>query len=210
MTIPLIILTILSFAFVFTFPSINPLEGYGWFTSAVGKVEHVAGLDMYYVKEQIHHAHYQAMYTSLVVATIGIMLSALFYLFNKVNVNSITKSVNMFKLYDLSYNKFYIDCIYSKFLYKPFMCFSKFASKVDWDLYDQKFIDSFGWITLKLSDKSGYADYTWLDQKLIDGFGRLSSWFGSCLRRSQGGVLQNYLMAGIVGIVTLLFIFQQL
>ena len=210
MSVPLIILTVLSFAFIFTLPSINPFEGYGWFTDAVGKIKHVAGLDMYYVKEQIHHAHYQAMFTSLFVAAIGIGLSVLFYLLHKVNPDSVAKKVNMFKLYDLSYNKFYIDCIYSKVLYKPFMCFSKFASKVDWDYYDQKFIDSFGWIALRFSDKSGYADYTWLDQKIIDGFARLSTWFGLLLRKSQGGVLQNYLMAGIVGVVTLLFIFQQL
>ena len=90
------------------------------------------------------------------------------------------------------------------------MCFSKIASKIDWDYYDQRFIDSFGWITIKFSDKSGYADYTWLDQKLIDGFAHISNWFGSVLRKTQGGVIQNYLMAGIVGIVILLFIFQQL
>ena len=210
MTIPLIILTVLSFAFMFTFPSINPLDGHGWFTHAVGEVQHVAGLDMHHVAESIHHAHYQAMYTSLFVAAIGILLSIIFYLLNRVNVNDITKKINIFGLYDLSLNKFYIDCIYSKILYKPFMCFSKLASKIDWDYYDQKFIDSFGWITIKISDKSGYADYTWLDQKVIDGLGYLSNWFGSLLRKTQGGVIQNYLMAGIVGIVTLLFIFQQI
>ena len=72
------------------------------------------------------------------------------------------------------------------------------------------FKTSFGWITIKISDKSGYADYTWLDQKVIDGLGYLSNWFGSLLRKTQGGVIQNYLMAGIVVIVTLLFIFQQI
>ena len=31
MTIPLIVLSVLSFAFVFTLPNINPLNGNGWF-----------------------------------------------------------------------------------------------------------------------------------------------------------------------------------
>ena len=204
-------LSILSFALIFTLPvTVNPIDSRGWFTHAVGEIEHVAGLDMHHVSEEIHHAHYQAMYTSLFVAMIGILLSIAFYLINKVDVNAITKKMNIFRLYDISRNKFYIDFIYSKILYRPFMCFSKIASKIDWDYYDQRFIDSFGWITIKFSDKSGYADYTWLDQKLIDGFAHISNWFGSVLRKTQGGVIQNYLMAGIVGIVILLFIFQQL
>jgi len=208
MTLPLIILSILSLAFVFTLPYVNPLDGHGWFTHAVGEGRHVAGLDMKHVTEGIHHAHHDAMNLSLIVATLGIVISSLFYLFNKINVERLTSLLNIVGLYSLSQNKFYIDAIYNALLYKPFMWFSKLASVIDWDIYDQKIVDAWGWITMKISIKSGKADYNWLDQRIVDGFGKFANYFGSELRSTQSGVVQNYLMGGIVGLVAIILIFQ--
>jgi len=209
MTAPLIILSVLSLAVVFTLPQINPLDGHGWFTHAVGSGSNVAGLDMDVVNEGIHHAHHDAMNISLLVATIGILLSSLFYFFKKVNLEKLAGKMDLIGLYSLSKNKFYIDDIYNTLLYKPFMWFSKLASTIDWDIYDQKIVDAWGWITMKISIKSGEADYNWLDQKIIDGFGRFANYFGNELRATQSGVVQNYLMGGIVGLVAIILIFQQ-
>ena len=107
------------------------------------------------------------------------------------------------------HTQFYIDEIYSLFLYKPFLAISWLCSKIDWDLYDQKFIDGWGWLTLKVSDKSADVDYNWLDQKVVDGFGKLTKYFGSNLRLTQNGVVQNYLLGGMLGVVLLIIIFQQ-
>jgi len=208
MSIPLIILSILSLAAVFTLPYVNPLDGHGWFTHAVGEGAHVAGLDMHLVNEGIHHAHHDAMNISLIVATLGILISSLFYFFKKVNVEKLTSFLNLVGLYSLSKNKFYVDSIYNTLLYKPFMWFSKLTSIIDWDIYDQKIVDAWGLITLKFSIKSGEADYNWLDQKIIDGFGKFANYFGSELRATQSGVVQNYLMGGIVGLVAIILIFQ--
>lgn len=208
MTMPLIILSILSLAVVFTLPYVNPLDGHGWFTHAVGEGHHVAGLDMKLVTEGIHHAHHDAMNLSLIVATLGIVISSLFYLFNKINVDQLTSLLNIVGLYSLSKNKFYIDAIYNALLYKPFMWFSKLASVIDWDIYDQRIVDAWAWITMKISIKSGKADYNWLDQKVVDGFGKFANYFGSELRATQSGVVQNYLMGGIVGLVAIILIFQ--
>ena len=208
MSIPLIILSILSLAAVFTLPYVNPLDGHGWFTHAVGEGAHVAGLNMHLVNEGIHHAHHDAMNISLIVATLGILISSLFYFFKKVNVEKLTSVLNLVGLYSLSKNKFYVDSIYNTLLYKPFMWFSKLTSIIDWDIYDQKIVDAWGLITLKFSIKSGEADYNWLDQKIIDGFGKFANYFGSELRATQSGVVQNYLMGGIVGLVAIILIFQ--
>ena len=89
------------------------------------------------------------------------------------------------------------------------MWFCNLFSWIDWDLYDQKFIDGWGWITIKLSDKSGEADYNWLDQKIVDGCGRLTQYFGRNLKLTQNGVVQNYLLGGIMGLLLLIIIFQQ-
>ena len=209
MTLPLIILSVLSLAALFTLPSVNPLDSHGWFTHAVGNADHVAGLDMNHVNEGIHHAHYEAMTLSLIVASLGIFISSLFYFFKKVNVERLTSRLDALGLYRLSKNKFYIDKIYNTLIYSPFMWFSKLASIIDWNIYDQKIVDAWGWITLKISNKSGDVDYNWLDQKIIDGFGKIANYFGNELRATQSGVIQNYLMGGIVGIVSIILIFQQ-
>ena len=118
MTAPLILLSFLSFAFVFTM-NINPLKSKGWFKNSIGHIQHNF-LDMHIIEEGIHHAHNQAMYLSLFVASIGIILSVIFYYLRKVDVDKITNIFNIIGLYNLSKNKFYIDKIYNTVLYVPF------------------------------------------------------------------------------------------
>ena len=116
--------------------------------------------------------------------------------------------MNYFGLFDLSYNKFYIDEIYDALLYRPFMFFCTFFSWIDWDFYDQKFVDFWGWFTLKTSDGVGYSDYNWLDQKVIDGFGKFTNKLGQGLKVTQTGIIQNYLLGGVLGFVTIFIIFK--
>ena len=208
MTIPLIVLSLLSTAFAFTL-NFNPLKSKGWFKSLIGKSQHNF-LDMNVIKDGIHHAHYDAMYLSLFVASSGILISVLFYYFKKVDVNKIAKIFNTVGLYGLSKNKFYIDRIYNTILYKPFMFMTKVFSWIDWDFYDKIFINGWGWITLKLSAITGYTDYNWLDQKIIDGTGKLSNYLSHKLKTTQSGVIQNYLLSGTIGLIIVFIIFQNL
>ncbi len=237
MTIPLIVLSLLSLAIFYT-GTINPLSdgSKGWFKKAVGKGYNYVievdnhndvhdshsdthNQDEYYKKEitftehayhAAHEAHYTAMYLSLAVAFFGIALSALFYLFKKLNPETFRKTFNIFKLYDLSKNKFYIDEIYSNILYKPFMFWSYLCSKIDWDYYDQTFIDSIGKITLFSSEKSVKVDYNWLDQKVVDGFGKLANYSSLKMKKLQGGVVQAYILGGLVAIILITLIVQQI
>ena len=210
MTFPLILLAVLSFALFFTIPfSLNPLDNHGWFTHAVPMIDNVAGLDMHKVEEGIHHAHYSAMGISLAVAAIGIFLAVLFYLLKKVDANKVAGVANKLRLYNLSLNKFYIDEIYNLIIYKPFLALSWLCSKIDWDIYDKKFINGWGWLTIKLSDKSGEFDYNWLDQKVVDGFGKITQYFGNNLKLTQNGVVQNYLLGGMLGVLLFIILIQQ-
>lgn len=208
MTIPLMLLSFLSFAFVFTL-KFNPFISKGWFKNLVGHVEHNF-LDMKIIENGIHHAHDQAMYLSLLVATLGILISIFFYYLRKVNVDKITNIFDLIGLFRLSKNKFYIDKIYSVILYEPFMKFSKIASFIDWDIYDQKIIDAWGWITLKISNISASADYNILDQKIVDGISHITNYSSKKLRKTQSGVLQNYLLAGFAGLVLIIILIQQI
>ena len=75
---------------------------------------------MHIVEEGIHHAHFNAMLLSLLVASMGIGLAVLFYLVNKVDVAIVSGIMKKFKLYQLSFNKFYIDQLYDIFICKRF------------------------------------------------------------------------------------------
>ena len=91
----------------------------------------------------------------------------------------------------------------------PFFMLTKISSFIDWNIYDQIFIDGWGWLTIKLSDKSAEVDYNWLDQKVVDGFGKITQYFGNNLKLTQTGVVQNYLLGGMLGVIMLIIIFQQ-
>ena len=102
MTFPLVLLASLSFAIFFTLPTtINPFDSHGLFIHAIPFANNVAGLDMHVVKEGIHHAHYSAMFLSLIVAAIGIGLAVLLYLIKKVDIGKIAEMMKQLKLYQL-------------------------------------------------------------------------------------------------------------
>ena len=208
MTVPLILLSLLSTAFAFTL-NFNPLLSKGWFKTLIGKSKNNF-LDMQVIKEGIHHAHDQAMYLSLFVATLGILTSVIFYYFKKVDLAKVTRLVNMLGLYNLSKNKFYIDRIYSALLYRPFMRQTKIFTWLDWDVYDRIFINGWSWVTLSISKISAYTDYNWLDQKVIDGTAHLSNYISKKLKSTQSGVIQNYLLSGTIGLIIVFIIFQNL
>ena len=208
MTVPLILLSLLSTAFAFTL-NFNPLLSKGWFKTLIGKSKNNF-LDMQVIKEGIHHAHDQAMYLSLFVASLGILTSVIFYYFKKVDLAKVTRLVNMLGLYNLSKNKFYIDRIYSALLYKPFMRQTKIFTWIDWDVYDKIFINGWSWVTLSISKISAYTDYNWLDQKVIDGTAHLSNYISKKLKSTQSGVIQNYLLSGTIGLIIVFIIFQNL
>ncbi len=208
MTVPLILLSLLSTAFAFTL-NFNPLLSKGWFKTLIGKSKNNF-LDMYIIKEGIHHAHDQAMYLSLFVASLGILTSVIFYYFKKVDLAKVTRLVNILGLYNLSKNKFYIDRIYSALLYRPFMRQTKIFTWLDWDVYDRIFINGWSWVTLSISKISAYTDYNWLDQKVIDGTAHLSKYISKKLKSTQSGVIQNYLLSGTIGLIIVFIIFQNL
>jgi len=258
MTIPLILLSVLSFAFIF---SLNPLDGsHGWFAHQVPdgsntnhithnmtfsdyhhedksihlneninhSNEHHSHHDQHHSHEEhkivdyhpvsyqehfiheVHENHNLTMALSLLVAGIGIFLSALFYLLRKINPKKLANHLNRLKLYDLSYNKFYIDELYNLILYKPFVKITNISSYIDWDIYDQKIVDAWGWITLKISKISGESDYSILDQKIIDGTAHLTQFLSGKLRKTQSGVIQSYLLGVLVFVVFVIIIFNQI
>ena len=206
---PLVLLAFLSLANIFTFPNLNPFDYHGWFSTIVSIPTTVIGYDMSLIKENIHHAHYQAMLFSILVAFGGLMLAFIRYYLNS-DILGIFNSSLAQKAKKVFANKFYIDELYEKMIINPYLDLTKKASFIDWNLYDQMFIDFWGWITLKISKISAVLDYSFIDQFIVDGFARLTNKGGKELQSSQNGILQSYLISAIIGLVVLIIIIQQL
>ena len=167
------------------------------------------GFDMYAVADGIHHAHYTAMFFSILAAFIGFVIAYIKY-FLKKDLFSLSTNSFYANLRSLFKNKFYVDEAYQQFFINPFLKISKRASILDWNYYDQLFIDFWGWFTIKISKISAVLDYSFLDQFIVDGFARFTNKSGKELQASQNGILQSYLFSAIIGIIILLIIIQQL
>lgn len=113
MTIPLIIFAVLSF---FAFYSFNPFDATaGWIYQLLPRPESVvpmatqaASIEIF--GEAFHHAHYPAMFLSLAVAGLGILLAFATYYWKKISADAIA---NRFSgLHKFLLNKWYFDELY--------------------------------------------------------------------------------------------------
>ena len=205
MTGPIVLLGALSFFIFYTLPSnFNPIKDKGWFTDLiVPRNSAVPGsLTANEIAEYAQHAHYLAMGLSLFVAAAGILLAVLMYQRQSISSEKLSKKFGF--LYNWSYNKFYFDENYNRYLYQPFLRLANSISWLDWEFYDKYFINGFGKLTKLFSKISGKFDYDGIDQGLVDGFGRVSAVSGNFLRNIQTGRLQNYLLFVVAGILVII------
>jgi len=207
MTFPLVLLGGLSFFIFFTLPHFNPFSDQGWFTEIIRpRTSLVAGApSAHAISEGIHQSHLPAMIISVLVGGFGILLAWLMYLKQSISAAAMAGRFNT--LYRLSLNKFYIDEIYSRFIYTPILKLADWVGYLDWDVYDKYVVDGFGRITEWFSNLTGKLDYDGLDQGIVDGAGRSAHWLGGVLRGLQTGQLQSYVLFALFGVI-LIVIFQ--
>ena len=210
MTTPLIVLATLSIFIVYTLPYINPFSDHGWFTDLIvatnSVVPQYVNPSAHEIAEGIHHAHLPAMIISVIVAFTGIALAVIIYLKKKLSAEKLAKSLAL--PYKLSFNKFFVDEIYSRLLINPTIKLAKAIGFFDWEIYDKYFINGFGRVTDRLSRFIGInLDYDVLDQQIVDGVGKSTRFFGSTLKFIQTGKIQNYLVWVLGGII-IIFIIQ--
>lgn len=145
-------------------------------------------------EEEMHHQHIPAMLLSLLIAGCGILLAYVVYQWKKISADKVANAIK--PLYNLSYNKWYIDEIYEKTFIGGTVLFSK---ALGW--FDNKVIDGlvnfsaavvrwFGWFAGKF------------DNIVVDGFVNLTAWFvglgGRIGRKMQTGNVQTYIAFSIV------------
>ena len=203
MTLPLTVLGSGSLFIFYTLPSLNPFSTNGWFHKLVEAQNSIAGaLPAEVIEAQIHHAHLPTALISIVVAGFGFLAAWLIYGSRKYSADEL--AARFPKLHALSYNKFYVDEIYNRFLYQPFLKLADWVAWLDWDIYDKWIIDGFGRLTTWLARWVGKADYDGLDQGIVDGVGRTLRGLGTGLQMFQTGRLQNYILLATVGVVIII------
>ena len=206
MATPLVVLSGLSFFIFFTLPYFNPFSDHGWFMDIIrAKNSMVPGTPSADdIAQGIHHSHLFAMILSLLVASAGIFLAWKMYLKKDINPDTLSEKFKTFYL--LSYNKFYIDEIYSKYIYSPVLKLADYISYLDWEIYDKYFINGFGKVTNWLSGVTGKVDYEGIDQGVVDSFGRNTKRVGMVLRTMQTGKLQTYMLCALVGVIIIMIV----
>ncbi len=117
-----------------------------------------------------HHASAWIMYTSIAVASIGVLLAFFMYIVQPSLAKSTAKSMG--GLYTLSLNKLYFDEFYNFFLVRPAEALASLLRWVDANIVD------------------GLVDFT----------GRLSAQIGKVLQPVQNGLVQYYALATLLGL----------
>ena len=206
MTGPLVLLGALSIFIWYTLPYFNPLSSHGWFTDLVVPKDAVVpgNLTAQYIEDGAHHAHHLAMYISIGVAAFGILLAWVMYI--KKVLSAETWSSRAGLLYTLSFNKYYFDENYNKYIYQPTFRLANKVAWIDWELYDKYFINGFGRLTDWASRVTGKFDFDGIDQILVDGTGRIANLFGRTFKTVQTGKLQNYVLYVTAGVIIIMVI----
>ena len=154
--------------------------------------------------EAMHHAHYPAMFLSLIIAGSGILLAFVFYQWKKLDPDKLAASVK--PLYKLSYNKWYFDEMYDASFVAGTLGLSKFLA---W--FDNTIID--GIVNLSATVTKGFSIFSGkFDNIVVDGLvnfmAYLSGFIGLIFRRFQTGKIQTYIVLVIFSLVILLFLFK--
>jgi len=206
MTVPLMVLAILSMFFVFTLPSINPISDHGWFTDLIQPIESSVttgpAFDLEHFEHGMHQAHVPAMATSLIVAALGILFSVLVYLLKKISAEDL--AVQLGALYRGSFNKWYMDEFYINGIIRPFLKGCDAVGRFDLDFYDHYLINGWGRNAKKTSRGVGLADDLIVDGA-VNFSGIIFQWLGWTLKFIQTGKIQNYLIFVLIG-AALLFV----
>ena len=230
MAIPLIILAVLSFPIVnkWSFEKYVKQPGqphihapkHARYNSNQGALHAQLGLSDAHAAEDAHHddaavhhdpdhdkAHNIVVPLSFVIVIVGIGLSALFYYWRKFSADAVAARLR--PIYTLLWNKYYFDELYDGVLVALTVAGSKVLG-----LFDLRFID--GIVNgVGIAVQAGCARVAgWFDDTFVDGLvnlvARVTWSIGGRVRRVQTGMIQNYLLAVLGGVVLLILIFRAL
>ncbi|MCX7875586.1 MAG: NADH-quinone oxidoreductase subunit L [Melioribacteraceae bacterium] len=170
----------------------------------VSKEEHGEIVNSLEYTETMHWAHYKAMFGSLAVAGLGILLSFMFYQWKKIDADNLANKIKA--LYNFSLNKWYLDELYDATAVSGTLNTGKGLS---W--FDQKIVDGAvngsAWLTRFTSKLSGLFD-TYVVDGLVNFSALLSGFVGLNFRKLQTGKVQTYVVFVVFAVIILLIFFK--
>jgi NADH-quinone oxidoreductase subunit L len=228
MTLPLIILTILSAWFFYT---VNPFgASSGWFYQWVKAPANVVPEEHQFkflkqpaaehaalalaenklvtenetaLEAEIHHSHTTAIILSLAIAGLGILLAFTVYYWKKVNADAVAAKLG--PVYRGSLNKWYFDEMYRIFPVGFTMLGSKFLAWFDNTVIDG-IVNGAAWLTKGGSFISGKFDNVVVDG-MVNLVAYIAGFFGLIFRKFQTGKVQTYIIFVLLGVMVIFYAF---
>jgi len=207
MTVPLLVLAVLS---LFFFYSPNPFNGaQGWVAHAVERPESavpaaLAAVGPEAFENALHQKHGLAMTLSLLVALSGILVAFVTYYWKKIDVDAVAKALRPLHLFLL--NKWYFDELYMGVLVAGTLMVSRVLRWFDNTIIDGA-VNGAGGVTRGISYLSGKIDHY-----VVDGVVNLSASFSGALglvfRKTQTGKVQTYVALALFSVMVLYFVFR--
>lgn len=168
--------------------------------SPAGYTDGITHSPMY--EDAMHRAHYPALFLSLLMAGLGILLAFLMYQWKKISADKLAEKYK--PLYNFSLNKWYIDELYDATVIKGTMVFCRILSLFDNTVVDG-IVNGSAKVTVAFSKING-----WIDNYIVDGlvnfFAFFSGFAGLTLRRVQTGKVQTYIVFVVFSLLILIFI----
>ena len=147
--------------------------------------------------------NYLVMLLSTLAAALGIAAAYLFYMLNN-KILPLEIRNKFTGLYNLLYNKYYIDEIYEFLFIRPSIRLSRLASKFDSGVIDGA-VNACAKAVVVLSRIK-----SWIDRYIVDGAVNMTAGivglFSLVLRRVQTGYIQTYLLIAFFGLALIIFI----
>jgi NADH-quinone oxidoreductase subunit L len=207
MTIPLIVLACLSF---FVFYSFNPFgASSGWFFHAIERPmsvvpNAVAAASSQMFEEALHESHLTAMYLSLTVAGLGILLAFATYYWKKIDADAIAKALA--PVHAFLVNKWYFDELYQVTAVAGTVGLSRVLAWFDGKVIDGV-VNGAASVTRWASFASGRFDSIVVDG-IINFIAYVMGLFGLMLRKIQTGRVQTYIAFVLIGVMVFFFIYR--
>jgi NADH-quinone oxidoreductase subunit L len=207
MTVPLIVLAVLS---IWVFYSFNPFgTANSWFEHAIQRpgssvpaaIAPVPGDEF---AEEMHAAHIPAMALSLLVAGLGILLAFATYYWKRISADRVAERLRPVYLFLL--NKWYFDELYGAVVVGGTHALTRVLRWFDNTIIDG-LVNGAGWTAKGVSTVSGKFDLGIIDG-LVNATAYVSGFFGLIFRKFQTGKVQTYLIYVVLGVMVFYFVLR--
>ena len=149
-------------------------------------------------------AHSIAMGLSIFIATLGILLSYLFY--HRKTFSAEAVATKFRPIYNLFWNKYYFDEFYDGVLVGFTVLTAKGFGLFDLHIIDRIVNGVAYTVQAIVAAFAGWFDNTYVDG-MVNGVAKITWSFGGRMRRIQTGKIQSYLLIVLGGVAVLVFIF---